>query len=49
MLTDKERKELFEKKKYYREHPEESRKAYLRRDDGYVPRAVPPKDQKKNA
>lgn len=30
ILSDEERKRMFEKKKYFREHPEEAKKEYLR-------------------
>ena len=33
-LTEEMIKEMWERKKYYREHPEESHKAWLKRDDG---------------
>lgn len=35
-LTEEKRKALFEKRKYYSEHPEESKRAYAKRDDGVV-------------
>lgn len=48
MLTEEKRKELFAKRKYYSEHPEEARKAYLKKNDGYVPVGVPPKNKNKD-
>lgn len=47
-MTDEKRKELLAKRKYYSEHPEEAREAYLKRRDDYVPVGVPPQDQKKD-
>ena len=44
-LTEEKRKELFEKRKYYREHPEEAKKAYAKRDDGVVI-ITPPEENK---
>ena len=45
MLTDEKRKELLEKRKYYREHPEEARQEYVKKYDGYVPIGIPPEDK----
>ena len=36
ILSEEKRKSLFEKRKFYREHPEEARKDYAKRDDGVV-------------
>lgn len=41
-LTEEKRKELFEKRKYYREHPEEAHKEALRRKEDYVPIGIMP-------
>ena len=48
MLTEKERKELLEKRKYYREHPEEAKKQYVKRDDGIGLIPVEKEKQKKD-
>lgn len=47
MLNEKERKELLEKRKYYREHPKEAKKEYVKRDDGIGMIPVEKKEQKK--
>ena len=36
ILSDEKRKSLFEKRKYYSQHPEEAMKEYAKRDDGVV-------------
>lgn len=41
-LSEEKRKELLAKKKYYRKHPEEAKREYLKKDDGYVPKATEP-------
>lgn len=47
-MTEERRKELLAKKDYYRKHPEEARKAYLKKVDDYVPVGTPPKKKKKD-
>lgn len=47
MMTDEKRKELLAKRKYYSEHPEEARKAYLKRRDDVGLIAVEPKKNDK--
>jgi hypothetical protein len=36
ILNEEKRKLLFEKRKYYREHPDEALKEYAKRDDGVI-------------
>ena len=49
-MTESKRKELFAKRKYYSEHPEEARKEYVKKFDGIGAIAVEPKisQEKKN-
>ena len=42
-MEEKKLSERLEKRKYFREHPEEARKEYVKRNDGFVPIGVPPK------
>lgn len=48
MLSEEKRKELLEKRKYYREHPEEAKREYVKKFDGYglIPVGVPLKSKK---
>lgn len=47
MLSEEKRKELLNKRKYFREHPEEAKKEALKRDDGIGMIVVDPKKQNK--
>ena len=49
MLTEEKRKELLDKRKYYREHPEEAKKEYVKKYDGIglIPIAPKKKDDSK--
>ena len=49
-MTESKGKELLAKRKYYREHPEEARKEYVKKFDGICMIAIEPKisQEKKN-
>lgn len=47
MLSEEKRKELLAKRKYFREHPEEAKKEYVKKFDGIGMIAVPPRQEKK--
>ena len=36
ILSEEQVKELFRKRKYYSEHPEEAKRDYAKRDDGVI-------------
>lgn len=45
VFNEEYRKELLEKRKYYSEHPEEAKKACLKKDDEYRPVGKKPQKQ----
>lgn len=47
---DEKLKELLAKRKYFSEHPEEARKEYVKKCDGFemLPEGVPPRIEKKD-
>ena len=47
MLTEQKRKQLLAKRKYFREHPEEAKKEYVKKFDGIGMIAVSPNQEKK--